>query len=142
MSEDKKKIYVVCLKTTDGDDILGLYMGENDENELDPSIILYRPIYIKPVSYASNGMLVNTYATKHYFNYGSNVSNIPYSKILNRDLASDFFSVFYTKSIGELICEEEKINKSYTDLYEYQNLEIVMEETDSIYCEHISEYSH
>ena len=142
MIKDKKEAVVIAIKTKDGQDILGFYIGDSGEETEERSMILYRPILINPTTYLVHGSQVHTYATSLYFQFGSGVSYIPYDNIVIKDVASEFFSSFYVRAVGELIAKSSMINDSYSKFYEKQDLSDIMENTDSMYFEQTSEFNH
>ena len=103
--------------------------------------MLYRPIYITQKNHLFNDVPVTSYLTSMYFRYGSNVVHIPYSKIVTHDEASDFFSMFYKRSIGDLIAREENVHGMYIDFFDRQDMKDAMKDTDSLLVPSTSDFS-
>jgi len=138
---DKIKDTVAAIKLTDDNDILGFFLGESPAQEgIESSIILYRPIYIIQKNHIFNEVPVTSYLTSMYFRYGSHVVHIPYSKIVTHDEASEFFSMFYKRSIGDLIAREENVHASYIKFFDKQDTKDLMSDTDSLLIPSTSEF--
>ncbi len=140
--EEKNKAVVIALKNKDGHDILGYYLGEStiDDGAHEPCIILYRPIYVHQSVQLIKNIPVTSYATSMYFRYGTQAVNIPYSHILCYDQASEFFTLFYTRSIGDLIAREENVNESYLKFFINKDIKEAMKNTDSLFVDHTTEF--
>jgi hypothetical protein len=129
----KKDAVVITLTLKGGENLLGYYCGEAEATaELQASVLIYRPITISEVVYLVNNSPVRSYHTNLYCPYGGSLITIPYSDVTHRDIASEFFTMFYPRTLGELLMKEEALQKSYIDLYEYQNDSVILENTDSI----------
>lgn len=138
-----KEAIVITLKLKTGEDILGFYCGESDEDTgLEPSILLMRPIKVKQQVQQIQGtnIPVFSYMGDLYSLYGSPLTYIPYSLIVTRDVASDFFSLYYQRTLGNLLALEDRIQESYISSYDMQDVSAAMGDTDSIYVATISEF--
>lgn len=138
----KPKI-VITLKLKSGEDLIGYYLGEEEESDINQkSVCIYRPIKIKQIHFTVDGYTSNgfNYASDLYSLYGSPMVLIPYSNILTRDVASPFFEIYYERSMGELLALEDKIQDNYIKAYQKQDLREVMKNTDSIYVEQETEH--
>jgi hypothetical protein len=139
---EKTKHTVVALRTKDGADILGYYCGESDKSEMfGDSIILYRPIYVAPLTNIIKGTPLFTYSASLYFRYGSQVVHMPYSNILHHDIASEFFTSYYFETIGDLIAHDDHVAESHIKFYQRRAIKEIMQSTDSILVECTSEFS-
>ena len=136
----KNKATVIAIKLKDGNNILGWYCGESDSEEYNPYVVLYRPIYIKAYSHFVGEKQITHYGTSSYFQYGSQMVSIPNSEIMCRDIASEFFSLFYAQSIGDIIATEDDVADSYLKFFEKRNTKEAMENTDSILVTHTTEF--
>lgn len=137
--EEKKKAIVVAIKNKDGNDILGYHLGDS-EYAGEPCMVLYRPIFIQQSVHLVDKIPVTTYATTMYFRYGNHAVNIPYASIECHDLASEFFTLFYSRSIGDLIAREEELHNRYMKFYVNNDIKEAMENTDSIFVDFKSQF--
>lgn len=142
-SDNLKNLKCAAVKLKSGKDLLGFFCGNSDPDEelnVPPAIILYRPIEIKLVTYSLHGKPINSYLTDLFFTYGSELVAIPFSEILTHSEASDFFTLFYARSIGDLMANEHDLHDSYIKFFEDSDLRYIMKNTDSIHVESGSEF--
>lgn len=141
MNPIEKLSPIVALRTKDGIDVLGLYVGEFEATDIaEAGIILYRPISIKSVSYDFEGTTVWSYESDLYFRYGSNLLNFQYNNLKHHDLASEFFTTFYNKSCANLITREDTVSNSYTKWYAKTEAAEVIQKSDGMFMEVHSDY--
>ena len=131
---------VVTTKLKSGDDIIGLYAGETDESGSDKSLVLYRPIKIRQVSYDIYGKTVFSYASDFYSLFGAALVTIPYSNILCKSVVPEFFKIYYAKALQDLMLIDSKIQESYLSFYAQQELKELLADTDSIFIDTHSDY--
>jgi hypothetical protein len=138
----KKEPIVIYLKLKSGEDILGFYGGEMEaEAGMDASIIMMRPLKIKQiVQRHPTGLPVFSYTADLYSLYGTSITCIPHSNVLTRDIASEFFSVYYQRTLGDLLVMEERIQESYVKMWDREDVRTAMGETDSMYMDVECEY--
>lgn len=136
----KQKIVTVKLKS--GEDLIGLSGGIiEDDAHGETCLSLMRPIKIKRhIRYTESGYPVFSYVSDLYSLYGSVMTCIPMSIVASIDIASEFFSVYYNRTLGELLVIEERIQEVYIDMYENDDIKSAMEGTDSIYLKVESSY--
>lgn len=123
----------------DGTNILGFYFGESGEEATEQRVILFRPVTIKLVTYSLNNKPIHAYLTDPYFQYGSNMVSIPYSDISHQDIASEFFSIFYIRSVSDLTSAEDELHASYIKFFYDSDVRKAMRNTDSILVPNESE---
>ena len=83
------------------------------------------------MEYSQNGKLFHNYEHNLYFPFGGTMVEILHDDIRNSEMASDFFSMYYTKVLGEHMVQEETLQKSIIEHYENKNTYDVMEEAGS-----------
>lgn len=128
----------MALKMKDGTNLLGAYYGESEDNN---RIVLYKPITINLSTLFFNSTPINSYTTNMFFQYGGDLVTIPYTDILHHDIASEFFEVFYSKSLSDLLyLEEEVLHKSYIKFFRDSDIRDAMRGTDSILIDNESKY--
>jgi hypothetical protein len=137
----KKEATVLALKLRDGTDILGLYAGEVDhEITNEPCVIMFRPVRIILQSMIVNGRIISNYIPSMYFPYGDVSTYIPKNQIVHQEIANDFFTRFYTKVLGELIVYEENRQERIMNVFDAQELEEIMQTTNSMYVNQETAY--
>lgn len=139
----KPEVYAVTLKLKTGEDIIGYYLGEVEESDINrKSISLYRPIKIRQLQIKSvaNSAPSFVYVSDLYSLYGGKQVNIPYSEIVTRDVADPFFVVYYERSLGGLVALEDSIQETYIKAYQKQDLQEIMKNSDSVYMDINSEF--
>lgn len=136
-----KNAIVIAIKTSKDEDILGYYAGDSEETEVNKRcVIIYKPLCIRIISNVISGKAVAQYVTYPYFQYGGSLVTIPYDNILTKDVASEFFTMFYTRALGEYMVSEDEIHDRYTKLFEKRDFDEIMSETDSIFIDQKSEH--
>jgi hypothetical protein len=141
MTTEKSAPIVVTLKLKSGYDLLAFYGGEGEESDtIGRSIIVYRPIWIKEVMTSYKDQYVPKYLSDFYSNYGGPLVAIPYAHIITRDVASEFYSIYYQKVIGDLLVADEKLQASYRKYFTYLDEKEVMGSTDSFLVHQETEF--
>lgn len=134
--ENNKESVVLALKTKRGENILGFFCGEA-ENPFtkEPSFLLYRPIMVNHINYAQNGGKYHNYISDFYFPYGDRVVRFNQKDVISLDQASEFFSRYYKRVLGEHIVDEEKLQNRIDDMYENKDIAEILAErkSDSFY---------
>ncbi len=131
---------VVTVKLKSGEDIIGLYAGETDESGSDKSLVLYRPIKIRQVSYNVYGKTVFSYASDFYSLFGTSLVTVPYSNVLCKSVVPEFFKIYYAKALQDLLPIDSKIQESYLAYYAKEELKELLADTDSIFVDTHSDY--
>lgn len=141
--EIKKDAIVLSIRTKYGENLLGYYVGDN-VNKLSgaATVILYRPIIVKYIEYHNQGKIFQNYEHAFYFPFGGPMVEILVSDIRHSDVATDFFSMYYAKILGEEIVNEERLQNRIIAFYEEMNVRDVMAEakSDSMYMKVVSEH--
>jgi hypothetical protein len=133
MSEMMK---VVAVRLKSGEDLLGFFCGDSfpeEDSKQESAILLYQPILIKLATFSVHGTPVNTYITDMYFTYGDPVVAIPFSATITRSEASEFFTLFYSRTLGELLDKENTLHESYLKFFNDSDLAEIMRNTDSVF---------
>lgn len=128
----------MAIKMKDGTNLLGFYYGESEDGS---RIVLHKPVTIRMVTYTLNSTPISTYNTEPYFRYGGSAVSIPYTEITHHDIASEFFTVFYVRSLSDLTYAEDVLNASYIKFFYENDIREAMGDTDSILVENTSEYA-
>lgn len=130
----------MAIKMKDGTNLLGFYYGESEDGS---RIVLHKPVTIKMMTYTLNGSIkpIHAYNTDSYFRYGGSAVSIPYSEITTHDIASEFFTVFYVRSLSDLTYAEDVLNASYIKFFYDSDIRDAMGDTDSILVDNTSEYA-
>ena len=129
---NKEDSVVLSVRTKYGENLIGFYVGESKQKlSGKDSVILYRPISIKYVEYVNNGRPFHNYIHEFYFPFGGHLVEILHEDIRNSEMSSEFFSMYYTKILGEHIVHEENLQSSIAKHYDDKNIRDVMEETES-----------
>lgn len=141
--KDKKDSVVLSLRTKYGENLLGYYVGDsiNKVSEL-PTVVLYRPIRINYIEYVNQGKMLQNYEHTFYFPFGGPLVEVLQADIINSDTASDFFSFYYAKILGEEIVNEERLQNRIISFYEHLEIRDILKEnnTDSFYIKPLTEY--
>ena len=138
-----KDAIVVTVRLKNGADILAYYCGVTEPTEhLEKGLMLYRPIYIKQVGYRIRGSEtpVFSYETDLYSLYGPSIITIPLSEISFHDVASEFFTMYYGRNIGNIIAREDMIQEAYIKFMTEKDELEAMGDTDSMLIRIKSEY--
>lgn len=119
--ETKNSIAVVSLKLKNGDDVMGVYVGEMKMSfGEEPAIVLLRPIKIHFMNNVTDRGISTIYAPTLYFPYGDPQIPFPMSMIDQQTVANPFFRRFYFMVAPELIDNEqtrhEAIEKAFDDI--------------------------
>jgi hypothetical protein len=133
-----KKTLVMAVKMKDGTNLLGFYYGESEDGS---RIVLHKPITIKLVTYAVANKPIHAYTTDPYFQYGGSAVSLPYTDITHHDIASDFFTLFYIRSLSDLTYAEDVLAASYIKFFYDSDIRAAMSNTDSILVNCESEYA-
>lgn len=134
---------VVALRLKSGEDVLGFFCGDSfpeEDTYQESAILLYQPMLIKLATYSVYNKPVEAYVTDLYFSYGDPVVAIPFSSIITRSEASEFFTLFYVRTLGQLLDKENTLQEKYLKFFETSDLADIMGETDSMYIETESEH--
>lgn len=134
---------VVCsLKLKNGDNILGYFVGEQENaitNEL--SLNVFKPIrMIVTTNTYPNGSICTNYVPQFFAPFGSPIVLFAMTDILHYDIASPFYSRLYSKVLGEMIVYEEEREARINKAFDAQELKDLLSKTDSIYINQSSDY--
>jgi len=138
---NKEDAVVLSVRTKYGENLLGFYVGENKQKlSGKDSVILYRPISIQYVEYFQNGKPFHNYNHNLYFPFGGTLVEILHEDIRNSEMANEFFSMYYTKILGEHIVNEENLQKTIIDYYD--SVHVLMESILSYKILFVLSFSH
>jgi hypothetical protein len=140
---DSEKIdsIVLSIRTKYGENLMGYYVGEGKQKlSGKASVILYRPISIQHVEYMSNGKRFHNYTHTFYFPFGGSMVEILHDDIRNSEMADEFFSLYYSRALGEHLVAQEVLHMNIIDYYERTDLAEAMANTDSLYFGQTSEF--
>jgi hypothetical protein len=130
---EKEDTTVLAIKLKTGEDILGYYAGELEQDYApgEMTVMLYRPIKIMLQSELHERGVVSNYIPQFYFPYGEVLTPIPYSMIAHQELANPFFVRLYKKTLGELIVFEESRQERITKVFDLDDMKTAMCDSES-----------
>lgn len=135
---------IITLKLKSGEDIIGVYGGDvppKDETE-EKTVAVYQPIKIRQISTNIFGRVIYSYVSDFYSLFGATIVFIPYSNIMLKSVASDFFKVYYGQQLPLLSHEEDNIRESHLNFFRKEDIKEILRnsKTDSLYVEPETNY--
>jgi hypothetical protein len=137
----KKIETILAIKKNDGTNILGYYLEDDITKVGEEFVVLYQPITVSSVTYSTNNTNIRTYMGNPYFMYGeTGIVTIPLKDVVHRDIASDFFKLYYVRTLDEILALEKATQDSYMEFYIKADIKNIMKNTDSIFVDISNEY--